>query len=75
MVKAAERKTMGRPKGSGKKSERDDVAVKVDRLIVSKARLIAGDRGISLAELLSGMLAGPVEREYGKLVRKTGGHE
>lgn len=66
--------TMGAPavarKGRPKSSERDDVTVKLDRTIVSRAKLIAADEGVSLAEYLSTALGPVVERAYGKLVRK-----
>jgi hypothetical protein len=59
--------TMARVKG--KRSERDDVAVKIDRKIVGKARLIATHRGISVAELLSEMLTAPVDKAYAQMLR------
>lgn len=43
---------------------RDDVAVKVDRNIVKKARAVCGMREITLAEYLSSLLAVPVERDW-----------
>ncbi|HEU5116498.1 MAG TPA: hypothetical protein VFT74_07470 [Isosphaeraceae bacterium] len=62
--------TMARAKGRGKRSERDDIAVKIDRAIVGKARLIATHRGISVAELLSDMLVTPVDRAYAQMLRE-----
>jgi hypothetical protein len=60
--------TMARVKG--KKSVRDDVAVKVDRTIVGKARLIATHRGISVAELLSEILGTPIDKAYAQMLRE-----
>lgn len=59
--------TMARVKG--KKSDRDDVAVKISRTIVGKARLIATHRGLSVAELLSEILQAPVDKAYAVMLR------
>lgn len=56
----------GRPKG-----ERNDVSVKIDKRVVGMAKFVALHRGVSIAELLSDTLAGPIEREYVKLVAKA----
>ena len=48
---------------------RDDMAVKVDRAIVSKARAIAQDRGITIAEYLSEKLDGPVSKDFAAMLR------
>ena len=61
--------TMGRLKG-GKRSERDDVAVKIEREIAEKARLVALERGTTIAELLSGFLRAPVDRAYEQSLAK-----
>ncbi len=60
---------MARLKG-GKRSERDDVVVKVDRVVVEKAKLVALRRRITLAELLSETLRAPIERAYRQEVGK-----
>lgn len=60
---------MAKPKGRPRRSERDDVAVKLDRTIVGKAKLVATHRGLSLAEVLSEMLVVPVDKAYGQMVR------
>jgi hypothetical protein len=66
--------TMARPKGKqGKRSDRDDVAVKLDRAIVGKARMIATHQGISVAELLSDILKVPVDRAYAHMLRELDG--
>lgn len=57
-------------KAKGKRSERDDVAVKIDRTIVGKARLIATHKGTSTAEVLSEMLRGPVDQAYARMLRE-----
>jgi len=67
MIATAEVK-VGRPKG--KRTERDDVSVKLDRAVASKAKILAGDRGITLAELLTEMLSPLVDRSYLQLMRK-----
>ena len=66
--------TMARPKGRPKKSERDDTTVRLDRAIVAKAKLVAIWLGLEggVAELLSDLVRGPVDRAYGKMLRDIG---
>jgi hypothetical protein len=71
MVKTAERKTMGRPRGTGK-STRDDVAVKLDRVVVGKARAVATHKGVPLAEVLTELLKGPVDKAYLAVIKELG---
>lgn len=65
---------MGRKK-TPEKSRRDDVAVKVDRLLIDKARLVASRRGVTLAEYLTDLIRNPVERDFAKTVRDMGAAE
>jgi len=60
----------GRPKG-----ERDDVSAKIDRAVLGKARLVATHRGESLAELLTEILRGPVDKLYGQMLRELNADE
>jgi len=60
---------VGRPKGRPKRSEREDVTVKIDRKLVGKAKLIATHQGVSVAELLSDLLDVPLDRAYGQMLR------
>ena len=59
--KGGARAGAGRPKTS----TRDDVAVKLDRKLVEKARQVADLRGISLAEYLSEIARDQVDRDFG----------
>ena len=74
MLAIAERrevaKKTGRPKG-----DRDDVTVKVARQIASKAKMIASDRGVSVAEVLSEILEVPINRSYAQMLRNLEGQE
>jgi hypothetical protein len=63
-------KKTGRPKGN-----RDDVTVKVARQIAAKAKLIASDRGVSVAEVLSEILESPINRAYAQMIRKLEGEQ
>lgn len=57
----------GSRSGAGRpRTERDDMAVKVDRAIVTRAHYVAKARGISLAEYLSDLLLPLVERDFAK---------
>jgi hypothetical protein len=58
-------KRRGRPK-----SDRDDVSVKVERALISKAKLIAAHQGITTAELVSELLREPIDRAYVKMLRE-----
>ena len=62
-----------KPKGRPKRSERNDVTVKLDRTLVGKAKLIATHRGIPVAELLSELLRVPVDRAYAQMLRELEG--
>jgi hypothetical protein len=64
---------VAKPKGRPRRSERDDVAVKIDRTVVGKAKLIATHKGIPLAELLTELLTAPVDRAYMAMVRDLEG--
>ncbi len=48
-------------------------AVKIERDIISKARLIAADHGKPLAGYLSDALRPVVERDWSKMVKKADG--
>jgi len=56
---------MGRPP-----TNRDDVTVKLDRTIVERAKLVALRRRVSLVELLTDLLRGPVDKAYDQEVRR-----
>ncbi len=64
---------MAKAKGRPKRSERDDVTVKVDRALVSMAKLIATRRGVSVAEVISELLKEPMERAYARMLRELEG--
>jgi hypothetical protein len=57
-------------KGRPKTSARIDVTVRLDRTIADKARQVAYARGIPIAEYLSEMLRGPIDRAYAQFVRE-----
>lgn len=69
MENSSQGTVMARPKGRPKRSERDDVTVKIDRAIVGMAKAIATSRGITLAELLSESLEGPISKSYAQMLR------
>lgn len=62
--------------GSGRpKTDRDDVAVKIDRTVVDKAKLVASRKGVSLAEYVTELIRGPVEKGFSQAVREMGAGE
>jgi hypothetical protein len=56
-----------------KKSQRNDVVVKVDRAIVGKAKMIATHRGISVAEMLTDAARPAIDRAYAQMLRELDG--
>jgi hypothetical protein len=66
---AVESKPMPKRPGRPKRSLRNDVAVKVDSGVVTKAKLVADTRDITLAEYLTELLRVPVDRDFAKAVR------
>lgn len=52
-----------------KKPKRNDKAVKIDRVIAMKAGLVAESKGQPLAEYVTEILRGPVERDWARAVR------
>lgn len=69
METSVQRAVMAKARGRPRRSERDDVTVKVDRAIVGMAKAIATSRGIALAELLSELLEAPVSKSYAQMLR------
>jgi hypothetical protein len=52
------------------KPRRDDMAVKVERILAEKAKTIATRRGVTMAEYLSDLIRTAVERDFTKVVRE-----
>jgi hypothetical protein len=48
------------------------IAVKIDRPLVAKARLVAADRDLDTAAYLSGLIRRAVGRDFERLVRSVG---
>lgn len=61
---------MAKKKAEG--NEPPTKAVKIDRALAGKAQMIATDRGVDLANYISEVLRGVVERDWAKMVRKAG---
>jgi len=53
-------------------TKRDDIAVKIDRTIGDKAKFVAARKGTTMAEYVSGLLKGPVERDFDKAIKEMG---
>lgn len=63
---------MGRKRTSPEKGKRDDVAVKIDRTLADKAKLVASRRGSTLAEYLTELNRAAIERDFAKVIRDMG---
>jgi hypothetical protein len=59
-----------RPVGRPKTSDRDDVTIRVNRAIAHKARVIAAQRQITIAELITEILQQPIDRAFASVVRE-----
>ncbi len=67
----AEGRDVPKAKGRPKRSERDDVTVKVDRTIVGRAKTLATYHGVSVAELISDALRAPLAKMWHEMVRES----
>lgn len=72
-VLATEPRDMATKKPADNKGKRDDIAVKVDRTLADKAKLVASRRRITMAQYLSDLIRNPVERDFTKTVRELEG--
>jgi hypothetical protein len=61
---------MSRKRGRPKGEKRRDAVVKLDIIIVGKAQMVAKARGTSLAEYLSEIIRGPVDRDFLDIMRQ-----
>jgi hypothetical protein len=64
-------KTMGRPKG--KRTERNDSAVKIDKGVAAMAKAIATHEGSTVASVLSDAARPVIEKRYAAMLRKLEG--
>jgi hypothetical protein len=63
-------KKRGRPKG-----DREDATVRLSRPMASKLKMLAGDRGVSVAEVADELCGPVIDRAYAQLMRKLEGRE
>jgi hypothetical protein len=63
---------MARKRTPPEKGKRDDVAVKIDRTLADKAKLVASRRGLTLAEYLTELNRPAIERDFAKVIREMG---
>jgi hypothetical protein len=52
---------------------RDDINVKIDRVLAGRAKVIAQGRGVSLAQYLSEVTKAVINRDYAQLMRELEG--
>jgi hypothetical protein len=53
-----------------KKSPLKTTPVRIDTGLVRKAKTIAEDKGIDLSDYISGVIRGPIERDWTKILKK-----
>jgi hypothetical protein len=61
---------MAKKRGRPRASKRRDAVVKLDVTIVGKAQMVAKAQGTSLAEYLSEMIRGPVDRDFLRVMKR-----
>lgn len=67
----AKKKHGGPREGAGRpKTGRNDVAVKVDRAVASKARAVAQHLGVPLGEVMTDAARASIDRMYAKMLRE-----
>lgn len=62
--------TMARPRGRPKSATRTYGAVKLDRRLISLAKLVAAHRGTDVADLISELLEPTMNRAYSDMLRE-----
>jgi len=67
----AKAKSAGRP--GRPKSTRDDVTVRVSRTIASRLRVLAGDKGCTIAELADELFTPVLDRAWVQMLKKMEG--
>lgn len=72
---ATEELVVAKPKGRPKSSQRNDATAKIDAAVIVKAKFVADTRDMPLAEYLSELLRGPVDRDFAKAVKQVEGGE
>lgn len=60
-------------KKRSEKKEPPTIAVKIDRALGTKAKMIAADRGVDTADYLSESLRSIIDRDWSRLVRQMDG--
>jgi hypothetical protein len=75
MSAIAELKPMAKKMGRPKSSDRDDATARIDRGVLAKARMVANARKISVAEYLTDLLHGQVDRDFLKEMKKLEGDQ
>jgi hypothetical protein len=53
-----------------KKAPARTTPVKIDTGLFRKAKTIAEDKGVDLSDYLSGVIRGPIERDWAKILKK-----
>jgi hypothetical protein len=61
---------MAKKRGRPAKTDGRGLLVRLRPPIITKARAIAADKGVSMTDLLSDMLEGPMSREYLLMLRR-----
>lgn len=60
--------TVAKSKGRPKSSERDDVTVRLDRMVARRIKAVADFRGITAAELLTELVRKPADAAFAAMV-------
>jgi hypothetical protein len=75
MSVTAELKPMAKKMGRPKTSDRRDGTTKIDATVLGKAQMVAKAKGLSVAEYLSDICRGPVDRDFLKEMKRLDASE
>jgi hypothetical protein len=68
-----EPRPMAKAKGRPKVSDRDDGTVRLDRTLIGRAKMVANYRGVPVAQVLSEIVKGPLDKAYAQMLREMEG--
>jgi hypothetical protein len=71
MTAMPEPEAMANPKGRPKKAGGEGVQVRIDADLATKARYVAAERGVTVLDLLSGIIRPVLDREFRKAAPKV----
>lgn len=72
MLGSTEKIEMAKSKGRPKKPGGEGTQVRIDSLIVRKAKVVASESGVTLSDYLSGLIRDKVAKDYVRCIKAIG---